>query len=46
MDALEIYFSRRFDESSVKPVYATMVREKFQIYGVQITEKCICKSKY
>ena len=43
-DHLEIYFSRILDESSVKPLYATMVGEKFQIYGVQITEKCICKS--
>ena len=23
-----------------------MVGEKFQIYGIQITEKCICKSEY
>ena len=46
IDSLEIYFSRIFDESSVKPVYATIVGEKFQIYGVQITEKCICKSEY
>ena len=46
IDPLEIYFSRIFDESSVKAVYAAMVGEKFQMYGAQITEKSICKSEY
>ena len=46
IDPLEIYFSRIFDEPPVKPVCATMVGDKFQISGVQTTEKCICKSEY
>ena len=28
-----------------KPVFCTMVAEKFQIHGVKITGKCICESK-
>ena len=28
-----------------KPVFWTMVAEKFQIHGVKITGKCICESK-
>ena len=28
-----------------KPVYSTMVKEKFQIYGVKITGNYICESK-
>ena len=37
--------SRIFLQFSLKPVSPTMVEENFQIYGVQITGKCICKSK-
>ena len=29
----------------LKPVYPTMVAEKFQIYGVKITNKYICESE-
>ena len=43
IDHLEINFSKILD---AKTVYATMVVEKFQIYGVQITGKCIWKSEY
>ena len=28
-----------------KPVFRTMVAEKFQIHGVKITGKCMCESK-
>ena len=31
--------------SFFKPVFRTMVAEKFQIHGVKITGKCICESK-
>ena len=34
-----------FGEFSVKLVYLTMVGEYFQIYGVQITGKCILQVK-
>ena len=37
--------SRIFLEFFLKPVFCTMVAEKFQIHGVKITEKCICESK-
>ena len=30
---------------SLNPVYPPMVAEHFQMYGIQITRKCICKSK-
>ena len=33
-----------FVELSLKCVYPTMIGEKFQIYVVQITGKCICQS--
>ena len=46
IDPLGLYISRIFDESFLKPVHPTMVGENFQIYDVQITGKCICKSKY
>ena len=32
-------------EFFLKPVYPTLVGEKFQIYGVKIIEKGICQSK-
>ena len=38
-DPLKIYFSKTFDETSVKFVYATMAWVKFHIDGLQITEK-------
>ena len=31
---------------SLKCVYTTTIEENFQIYGIQITEKCVCQSYY
>ena len=31
---------------SLKCVYPTTVEENFQLYGIQITEKCVCQSYY
>ena len=42
---LNIYLSRIFPEFFLKPVYPTMIAEKYQIYGVKITERYICESK-
>ena len=39
------YLPRVFVEFFSKPVYSTMVAEKFQIYSVKITGKYICESK-
>ena len=36
--------SRAVGEFSLTCVYPTMLEENFQIYGVQITGKCICQS--
>ena len=37
MDSYGVYLSRIFHEVFPKPVYSTMVVEKFQIYSVKIT---------
>ena len=43
---LHIFFRRISHEISHKPVYSpSMVKKTFQIYGIQIHIKCICKSK-
>ena len=44
VESLRFYLSRIF-EFFPKPVYSTIVAEKFQIYGVRITGKYICESK-
>ena len=41
----EVYLSRIFLESFLKPIYPIIVAEKFQIYGVKITGKYISESK-
>ena len=41
---LDLSLSGIFVEFSHKPVYLIMVGKNFQIYGVQITGKCICES--
>ena len=45
MDSLGVSLSRIFLDFFPKPVYSTMVAEKFQSYGVKTTDKCICESK-
>ena len=40
-----ITLSRMFVEFSPKPVCPTIVGEKFRVYGIQNTGKCICDSK-
>ena len=45
MDSWGFYLSRIFLEFFPKPVYSTMVVEKFQICSVQITGKYICETK-
>ena len=45
MDSWGVYLSRIFLEFFPKPVYSTMVAEKFQIYDVKITGKYIYESK-
>ena len=45
IDKLAFSFFRIYVDFSLKPVYPTMVGDKFQIDGVQITGKCICESK-
>ena len=45
IDKLAFSFFKIFVDFSLKPVYPTMVGDKFQIDGVQITGKCICESK-
>ena len=44
MDSLGVYLSRIFVDFLLKTVYPTMVVEKFQIYDVKFTGKCICES--
>ena len=36
-----LFLSRYFVEFFLKDVYPTMLKENFQIYGFQITAKCI-----
>ena len=45
MDSKGVYVAGIFLEFFHKPVYSTMVVEKFQIYVVTITGKYICESK-
>ena len=45
MDSWGVYLSRISPEFFLKPVYPTMLPEKFQIHGVKITGKYICESK-
>ena len=46
MDSYGVYvLSRMLLEFFLKPVFRTMVAEKFQIHSVTITGKCICESK-
>ena len=45
MDSKGVYLSSIFPEVFLKPVYPTMILEKFQIYGIKITGKYICESK-
>ena len=45
MDSLEVYLSRIFLEFFPKPVYSTMVVEKFQIYGAKITANTFASQK-
>ena len=45
MDSKGVYVAGIFLEFFHKPVYSTMVVEKFQIYAVKITGKYICESK-
>ena len=40
-----VYLSRKFLEFFLKPVYPTMIAEKFQIYCAKITGKHICELK-
>ena len=43
---LHTFFRTISHEFSLKPVYSpSMVKKTFQIYGIQIHIKCICKSK-
>ena len=41
LDSQGVYCSRIFLEFLLKPVYPTMVAEKFQIYGVKITGRVL-----
>ena len=43
--SIGLYVFSEYLLSSLSNVYSTMVGENFQIYSVQITEKCICESK-
>ena len=45
MDSQGVYHSRIFLNLFGKPVYSTIVAEKFQSYEVRITAKHICESK-
>ena len=45
MDSQGVYHSRIFLNLFGKPVYSTIVAEKFQSYEVRITVKHICESK-
>ena len=45
MDSLGLYLSRVFLEFSPKPVYSTMVAEKFQIYSVKTTANAFLSQK-
>ena len=45
MDSLEVYLSRIFLEFFPKPVYSTMVVEKFQINGAKITANTFASQK-
>ena len=40
-----LYSLQNIFEFFLKPVYCTIVAEKFKIHGVKITGKCICESK-
>ena len=42
---LALSLSRLFVELSGKPVHRTMFWESFQIYGIRVTGKHICKSQ-
>ena len=45
MDSEGLYLSRVFPEFSPKPVYSTMVEEKFQIYNVKTTANTFVSQK-
>ena len=45
MDFWGLYLSRNFLEFSPKPVYSTMVAEKFQIYSVKTTANTFVSQK-
>ena len=40
-----VYLFRIFLKCFLKPIYPNKVAKKFQMYGVKITERCICESK-